>query len=613
MKLLEGLFDRMVLQRNGRGVCDALFSGTCTGTGPVLATVRRGSRSVRGYAAKRVGAARRGTFRARLRGLAAGGPYDIRLSVRDGATGKRESVEVRDVLVGDVWILAGQSNMQGDGLQSRRARPDPMVRAFYMDDRWRVAKDPIHNMNASVDKVHCDLCGGVLPPKDTLNGVGPGVAFGAEMLRRTGVPQGLLACAHGGTSMAQWDPSLKRLGGDSLYGATVRRLKKNGGKVAGVAWYQGESDAHPEGAAVYTKAMKRLIAAFRRDTADGRLPFVLVQIARVLGWPGNTVVPWNSIQDQQRLLPGLVPQTATVPAIDLRLTDCIHIEAEDQSRLGRRLAQAMDALCRGRRGGKLPIEFGRVTLGTQPGCEMGMVTVEFRNVAGKLCAGSRPTGFSFGKSPLESFIFDTRLEGNRVLLYTSLPPPLLEEQVLHYGRGTDPVCNITDEADRSLPVFGPVAVGRPRASTPFCRSFRVALLNRPFEALGGKLPAGLKWRPWESATACADGRELFAAWPQKPGCLFYRCRLRAPEAMRLVLRLGYDGPLAVWLDGKRVFDDPAGTNPGTPDKGSYRFQAAKGMHTVTLALGNQNGNAWGIYVRLTRPGKATQKLPLFIG
>ena len=40
-----------------------------------------------------------------------------------------------------------------------------------------------------------------------------------EMLRRTGVPQGLIACAHGGTSMAQWSPKLKRLGGDSLYGA----------------------------------------------------------------------------------------------------------------------------------------------------------------------------------------------------------------------------------------------------------------------------------------------------------------------------------------------------------------------------------------------------------
>jgi sialate O-acetylesterase len=36
---------------------------------------------------------------------------------------------------------------------------------------------------------------------------------------------------------------LKQKGGDSLYGAMIRRFELIGGKVAGVLWYQGESDA----------------------------------------------------------------------------------------------------------------------------------------------------------------------------------------------------------------------------------------------------------------------------------------------------------------------------------------------------------------------------------
>ena len=74
------------------------------------------------------------------------------------------------------------------------------------------------------------------------------------MHRVTGIPQGIIACADGGTSMQQWDPARKSEGGKSLYGATLRRVQKNGGKVAGVIWYQGESDADPTNAPLYVGA-----------------------------------------------------------------------------------------------------------------------------------------------------------------------------------------------------------------------------------------------------------------------------------------------------------------------------------------------------------------------
>jgi len=170
---------------------------------------------------------------------------------------------VEDVLVGDVWILAGQSNMQGVGLLKHRLPPVDAVRAFYMDDRWAPAEDPIHNLDAAVDSVHVELSGGTRPQPARFTGVGPGVAFGQDMFEATGVPQGLIACAHGGTSMEQWDPALKRLGSRSLYGAMLRRFQKNGSRVAGVVWYQGESDANAEAAPHYTRRMKRLVRAMR--------------------------------------------------------------------------------------------------------------------------------------------------------------------------------------------------------------------------------------------------------------------------------------------------------------------------------------------------------------
>ena len=74
-------------------------------------------------------------------------------------------------------------------------------------------------------------------------GAGLGLPFAVALVESTGVPVGLVACAHGGTSMEQWNPAKKEQGGKSLYGSMLRQVKLAGGKVKGVLWYQGESDA----------------------------------------------------------------------------------------------------------------------------------------------------------------------------------------------------------------------------------------------------------------------------------------------------------------------------------------------------------------------------------
>jgi len=600
MQIIEGIFDHMVLQRDGHGVCDVDVRGTCSTFGRVVASARSRGKIACGLAARDCGAAGKGRFQARLRGLESGGPYDIVMEVRNSANKCVERVRVRDVLVGDVWILGGQSNMQGCGRQRHRAKPDPRVRACYLDDRWRTALDPIHNMHAAIDPVHRDLHGGTLPPPERIAGVGPGVAFGHEMLRRTGVPQGLLACAHGGTSMAQWNPALKKLGGGSLYGATMRRLIKNGGKVSGVVWYQGESDANSESAPQYTAAMRRLIRALRRDCGDAHLPIALVQLSRVIDWPPESAHLWNSIQDQQRRLPAIIRNLTTAPAIDLRLDDSIHIEGSDQHRLGRRLAEAMDVLRRGRVAGRPPIKVRAIKIERQPDRDMAIVIVEFANVIGTLHAAGRATGFSFGNAGSILDVYDARLEKNRALLYATKPPAALRMENLYYGAGTNPVCNITDDADRSLPVFGPILLGRARAFSPFCRAFDVAYLPKSFDRLGAATPGNLRYKRWISSGDFIDSRKIYDQWPREDGCLVYRAMFDCREKMLLDLLLGYDGPVAAWVDGRRIVRDPRGTNPCYSDQLSVKFTAQTRQHELLIALGNQQGLAWGLMVRLAR-------------
>jgi hypothetical protein len=76
------------------------------------------------------------------------------------------------------------------------------------------------------------------------------------------------------------EPDLKDKQGDSLYGATLRRVIAAGGRVKGMLWYQGESDANPKAAPEYSAKMEKLIAAFRQDFAQPDLPFYYVQIGR---------------------------------------------------------------------------------------------------------------------------------------------------------------------------------------------------------------------------------------------------------------------------------------------------------------------------------------------
>lgn len=442
MEILGGLMDHQVLQRNRKDFSETTITGTTNMPGILQAHVSKNGKAIRGFNWKTIARVNAGPFTAKLAGIPVGGPYQISLRIHPAKGNPAEPFQARDILVGDVWILGGQSNMEGYGKLTGAAKPHPKVRAFYMDDRWAVAKDPIHNRGQAVDPIHAD-------PNGTVTGTGPGVAFGQTMYNLSGVPQGVIPCVHGGTSMVQWNPTLKKAGGKSLYGAALRRFHKTGENVAGIVWYQGCAEANPperlsmsaEGLK-YTERMKKLVAAFRNDMGNSNLPFVMAQLASV--YINTTSFPelnrnWNSIQDQQRMLPTLIKNLATVPTIDLELEDGIHLTGPEQNRLGRRLAQAAWSLMKKTDAGKPPIALKSIKMPRRN--NPGVIEVTFDHVEGKLVSRGRPTGFNI-LTPGDIEIptaFRIELESNKAVIHTGMGPATEDLYLsICYGFGLNP-------------------------------------------------------------------------------------------------------------------------------------------------------------------------------
>lgn len=257
------------------------------------------------------------TFEARMVGSRSDDPYD----------GGRIAI-VRHFGVGDLYIMAGQSNMAGYG---RDAISDPAtlgVHLYKNNGKWDIASHPL---NDSIDTLY---------PENLENGniTSPALSFARYLNDKLNLPIGLVAASLGGSPLSKWHPEEE----GSLYRGMMRRIPVVG-KVKGILWYQGCSDANEKDSVTYYDRFKRMIELYRKEL--GNIEVITVQLNR---WAGNRNENqeeklkvdrnWGIVRDAQRRLALDMEKVYVVPCHDLPLSDGIHNASSSNLVIGQRMA-----------------------------------------------------------------------------------------------------------------------------------------------------------------------------------------------------------------------------------------------------------------------------------
>ncbi|KAF1797801.1 SGNH hydrolase-type esterase domain-containing protein [Mucor lusitanicus] len=286
-----------------------------------------------------------------LRAYNVGGPYRIH--------------KARNVYVGDIWIMAGQSNMRGHGYQI-----DPYTNCTLIEqgqlgthlydskEEWTRAKEPLHQLYLSPRTVHHTLPDPTVKNPKLLEyrGASLGLSFAKEYREKlSNVPVGLVASAHGGTSLNDWkrpDTLDEDSEDKTLYGAMMARIKAVGGRIAGILWYQGESDTTvAEDALTYRDRFRLWMDTLRQDLRDPTLPIAFVQIGPHAIDVGEMRKNWKLVQLAQFELMMEQGYSAGVASIDCSLDDRLHLSAAGLKVVGKRLAIAAENLLMAARSG----------------------------------------------------------------------------------------------------------------------------------------------------------------------------------------------------------------------------------------------------------------------
>ncbi len=436
---MKGILNGMVMQRNENNVCEiyvdkdvttATYTGACQG----------------------VIEAEKTPFGTCLTGIPAGGPYTVDI---DGESYK-------DIYVGDVWMLGGQSNMEGCGqlnAEDLKEKEDPEIRAYYMQGEWLPAKHPLCELALSTYKIHRDS----YPPdyRKTDRCVGPGIVFAKEMRKYTGVPQGVIMAAHGGTSSVDWSPDIRDRGPDgSLYAAMVDRFVINGSNLRGMFWFQGCSDAFPQLSDGFTERTLKIFEQTRKDFHKN-IPIVQVQIGIVHCNPNGHEVNWNSVRLQQYYLNEKIDNIDTISAIDKELTDHIHLASVSHVQIGKDAAESMAHLLWPERDDVLAAPRVKKVWAESAPEDHYSIFVEFENLHGSLTSKGRPWGFEVSTSAdevNEDAIFNIYFKDNIAVLRTETSLEDLQSRYLFYGGERCGYYNITDEKNRAIPAFGPIKI-----------------------------------------------------------------------------------------------------------------------------------------------------------
>ena len=324
-----------------------------------------------------------GRWEAWLKPEKAGGPYTLTISGDATAVPLQRS----DILVGDVWIASGQSNMEfplagfdgapmKDSEKEIAAADHPKIRLLLQDKRA-----------TPVDKADSDNVWTLCTPETAKRFSAVAYFFARKISEEENVPVGLIDSTWGGSPAQSWISSAGIAGAElhslELEAASVARstgrseaikagyaaeeaAAKAAGKpvqahpaipwpadrqewmpsslfrgmiapyvnytIRGAIWYQGETDHEgPNKALHYSRVFPALIQDWRRQWGEGDFPFLFVQISSFDGGDG-----WATVRDAQRRTLDLV-NTGMAVTLDLGMVKNVH--PPDKQTVGARLSQ----------------------------------------------------------------------------------------------------------------------------------------------------------------------------------------------------------------------------------------------------------------------------------
>jgi sialate O-acetylesterase len=274
-----------------------------------------------------------GRWKVVLEKLAGGGPLEMTVK---GSSG--DPVTLKNILVGEVWVCSGQSNMVWplgkalNGKEETAAAVHPSIRLFQVA-RVKAAQPAADVRGAWAE---CN-------PKSAENFSAVAYFFGRHLHKELGVPVGLIDSSWGGTAAELWtsrkaleaNETLKPLAGQgensSLYNGMIAPLIPYA--IRGVIWYQGESNVAQ--AEQYDVLFPAMIANWRADWGQGDFPFGFVQIAPFrYGGPDPTRCArlWESQTKTLKNTPNVGM------AVTTDIGDVKDIHPTNKQEVGRRLA-----------------------------------------------------------------------------------------------------------------------------------------------------------------------------------------------------------------------------------------------------------------------------------
>ena len=237
----------------------------------------------------------------------------------------KNTVKLDDILIGEVWVGSGQSNMEwpltasADPEATIKAANHPQIRLFHVPKVQ--TPQPAADVNAS-----WNVCS-----PETIPAFSAALYhFGTRLEQELKVPVGLINSSWGGSPIEPW--TVTASGSGQMYNGMIAPLLPF--PVRGVIWYQGETNVMQKNGLAYTGKMQELIEGWRNVWKNPNLAFLYVQIAPWKGaYQGDELPKLWEAQVAALKIPG----TGMIVTTDL-VDNIADIHPKNKRDVGHRLA-----------------------------------------------------------------------------------------------------------------------------------------------------------------------------------------------------------------------------------------------------------------------------------